>query len=127
MGGIARLCIIIRSSDFGRSFRRSTRRLKNKLVQRPRGDRDVEARYAEMQQQGVTAQVLSRLSLILFVTAVLYVGIGTIIHFHRAGSLLLLLLVAVLGALSMVAAAMVGPMKPGAVSTSARSCRSAGS
>jgi ABC-2 type transport system permease protein len=51
----------------------------------------------------LTAQVLSRLSLILFVTAVLYVGIGTIIHFHRAGSLLLLLLVAVLGALSMVA------------------------
>jgi ABC transporter DrrB family efflux protein len=51
----------------------------------------------------LTAQVLSRLSLILFVTAVLYVGIGTIIHFHSAGSLLLLMLVAVLGALSMVA------------------------
>jgi ABC transporter DrrB family efflux protein len=51
----------------------------------------------------LTAQVLSRLSLILFVTVVLYVGIGTIIHFHSAGSLLLLMLVAVLGALSMVA------------------------
>jgi ABC-type multidrug transport system permease subunit len=51
----------------------------------------------------LTAQVLSRLVLILFVTAVLYVGIGTLIHFHSAGSLLLLLVVAVLGALSMVA------------------------
>jgi ABC transporter DrrB family efflux protein len=51
----------------------------------------------------LTAQVLSRLALILFVTAVLYAGIGAIIHFHSAGSLLLLLLVAVLGALSMVA------------------------
>jgi ABC-2 type transport system permease protein len=51
----------------------------------------------------LSAQVLSRLTLILFVTSVLYVGIGTIIHFHRAGSLLLLLLVTLLGALSMVA------------------------
>ena len=51
----------------------------------------------------LTAQVLSRLALILFVTTVLYVGIGMIIHFHSAGSLLLLVLVAVLGALSMVA------------------------
>jgi ABC transporter DrrB family efflux protein len=51
----------------------------------------------------LTAQVLSRLVLILFVTAVLYAGIGAIIHFHSAGSLALLLLVAVLGALSMVA------------------------
>jgi ABC transporter DrrB family efflux protein len=51
----------------------------------------------------LTAQVLSRLCLILFVTGVLYVGIATIIHFHRAGSALLLLLIAVLGALSMVA------------------------
>jgi ABC-2 type transport system permease protein len=51
----------------------------------------------------LTAQVMSRLTLILFVTAVLYAGIGAIIHFHSAGSLLLLLLVAVLGALSMVA------------------------
>jgi ABC-type polysaccharide/polyol phosphate export permease len=31
------------------------------------------------------------------------VGIGTIIHFHRAGSMLLVILVGVLGALSMVA------------------------
>jgi ABC-2 type transport system permease protein len=51
----------------------------------------------------LTAQVLSRLCLILFVTGVLYTGIGTIIHFHRAGSALLLILVAVLSALSMVA------------------------
>jgi ABC-2 type transport system permease protein len=51
----------------------------------------------------LTAQVLSRLALILFVTGVLYVGIGMIIHFHSAGSLSLLVLVAVLGALSMVA------------------------
>jgi ABC-2 type transport system permease protein len=51
----------------------------------------------------LTAQVLSRLGLILFVTGVLYVGIGTIINFHRAGSGALLLLVAILGSLSMVA------------------------
>jgi ABC-2 type transport system permease protein len=51
----------------------------------------------------LTAQVLSRLCLILFVTTVLYVGVGTIIHFHSAGSVALLLLLAVLGALSMIA------------------------
>ena len=51
----------------------------------------------------LTAQVLSRLGLILFVTTVLYVGIGTVIHFHRAGSGLLMILIAILGALSMVA------------------------
>jgi ABC-2 type transport system permease protein len=51
----------------------------------------------------LTAQVLSRLGLILFVTTVLYLGIGTIIHFHRAGSGLLVILIGVLGALSMVA------------------------
>jgi ABC-2 type transport system permease protein len=51
----------------------------------------------------LTAQVLSRLGLILFVTTVLYLGIGTIIHFHRAGSGLLVILVGILGALSMVA------------------------
>jgi ABC-2 type transport system permease protein len=51
----------------------------------------------------LTAQVLSRLALILFVTTVLYVGIGTIIHFHRAGSILLVILIGLLGALSMVA------------------------
>lgn len=51
----------------------------------------------------LSAQVLSRLCLILFVTTVLYLGIGSIIHFHRAGSGLLAILVAVLGALSMVA------------------------
>lgn len=51
----------------------------------------------------LTAQVLSRLGLILFVTVVLYLGIGAIIHFHSAGNILLLLFVAVIGALSMVA------------------------
>jgi ABC-type multidrug transport system permease subunit len=51
----------------------------------------------------LSAQVLSRLSLILFVTGVLYVGISLIIHFHTAGSYALLLLLAVLGALSMIA------------------------
>jgi ABC-type multidrug transport system permease subunit len=51
----------------------------------------------------LTAQVLSRLGVILFVTTVLYLGIGTIIHFHRTGSGLLVILIGVLGALSMVA------------------------
>ena len=49
------------------------------------------------------AQVLSRLGLILFVTVVLYTGVGALIGFHNAGSGLLLLLLAVLGALSMIA------------------------
>jgi ABC-2 type transport system permease protein len=51
----------------------------------------------------LTAQILSRLCLILFVTALLYVGVGSIIHFHCAGSVALLVLLAVLGALSMIA------------------------
>jgi ABC-2 type transport system permease protein len=51
----------------------------------------------------LSAQVLSRLSLILFVTVVLYVGIGAILHFHSAGSVALLLLLAVIGSLSMIA------------------------
>jgi ABC-2 type transport system permease protein len=51
----------------------------------------------------LTAQVLSRLSLILFLTSALYAGIGTIIHFHSAGSIGLLLLIAVIGSLSMIA------------------------
>lgn len=51
----------------------------------------------------LSAQVLSRLGLILFVTTVLYVGISRIIGFHNAGNILLLLLVAILSALSMVA------------------------
>jgi ABC-2 type transport system permease protein len=51
----------------------------------------------------LTAQVLSRLCLILFVTTVLYVGVGTIIHFHSVGNVALLVLLAVLGALSMIA------------------------
>jgi ABC-2 type transport system permease protein len=51
----------------------------------------------------LSAQVLSRLALILFVTLVLYVGIGMIIHSRSAGSLWLLALIALLGALSMIA------------------------
>src|SRR5580700_4227880 len=51
----------------------------------------------------LSAQVLSRLSLVIFVTSVLYAGIGAIIRFHSAGSVLLLLLLAILGALSMIA------------------------
>jgi ABC-2 type transport system permease protein len=51
----------------------------------------------------LTAQVLSRLSLIVFVTAVLYIVIAASIHFHSAGSVSLLLLLAVLGSLSMIA------------------------
>lgn len=51
----------------------------------------------------LSAQVLSRLGLILFVTVILYVGIGAIIGFHNAGSTLLLLVLATIGALSMIA------------------------
>jgi ABC-2 type transport system permease protein len=51
----------------------------------------------------LSAQVLSRLCLTLFVTVLLYVGIASIIHFHSAGSLLLLLVLAVLASLSMIA------------------------
>jgi ABC-2 type transport system permease protein len=51
----------------------------------------------------LSAQVLSRLTLILVVTAILYGGIAAIIGFHNAGSMLLLVLLAVLGALSMIA------------------------
>jgi ABC-2 type transport system permease protein len=51
----------------------------------------------------LSAQVVSRLGLILFVTAILYVGIGAIIGFRNAGSTLLLLLLAIIGALSMIA------------------------
>ena len=51
----------------------------------------------------LSAQVLSRLTLILFITGVLYAGIGAVIGFHSAGSVLLLAPVAVAGALSMIA------------------------
>jgi ABC-type multidrug transport system permease subunit len=51
----------------------------------------------------LSAQVLSRLLLILVVTAILYAGISAIIGFHSAGSLLLLIVLAVIGALSMIA------------------------
>jgi ABC-2 type transport system permease protein len=51
----------------------------------------------------LSAQVLSRLLLILLVTCILYTGIGAIIRFHSVGSVPLLALLAVLGALSMIA------------------------
>jgi ABC-2 type transport system permease protein len=51
----------------------------------------------------LAAQVLSRLCLILFVTFMLYAGISRILHFHNAGSIALLLVLAVCGALSMIA------------------------
>jgi ABC-2 type transport system permease protein len=50
----------------------------------------------------LTAQVLSRLILILVVTAILYFGVSLIIHFHNSGSYALLFLVALLGSLSMI-------------------------
>ena len=50
----------------------------------------------------LTAQVLSRLGLTLLVTTILYVGIGTIIHFHSAGNIALLMLLVLVGALSMI-------------------------
>jgi ABC transporter DrrB family efflux protein len=49
------------------------------------------------------AQVLSRLAIILTVTTILYVGIGTIIGFHSAGNVALLALLLILGALSLIA------------------------
>jgi ABC-2 type transport system permease protein len=51
----------------------------------------------------LTAQVLSRLCLILIVTGTLYLGIGSVIHFHPVGNILLVALLAVVGALSMIA------------------------
>ena len=51
----------------------------------------------------LSAQVLSRLTLIVIVTVILYVGIGAIIRFHSVGNVLLLMLLAILGALSMIA------------------------
>jgi ABC-2 type transport system permease protein len=51
----------------------------------------------------LSAQVLSRLGLTLLVSCILYTGIGTVIHFHNAGSTALLFLVALLGSLSLIA------------------------
>jgi ABC-type multidrug transport system permease subunit len=51
----------------------------------------------------LSAQVMSRLGLALLVTIILYTGIGSVIHFHNAGSVALLLLIAVLGSLSLIA------------------------
>jgi len=51
----------------------------------------------------LSAQVLSRLCLTLGITIILYVGVSNIIHFHSAGSLLLLFGIGLLGALSLIA------------------------
>ncbi|HVY80914.1 MAG TPA: ABC transporter permease, partial [Steroidobacteraceae bacterium] len=51
----------------------------------------------------LSAQVLSRLTLTAVVTMVLYAGIASIIHFHSAGSLWLLVMLLILGSLSMIA------------------------
>ena len=51
----------------------------------------------------LSAQVLSRLGLTLLITLILYVGVSAIIDFHSAGSNLLLIGIAVLGALSLIA------------------------
>jgi ABC-type multidrug transport system permease subunit len=51
----------------------------------------------------LTAQVLSRLCLTAVVSTILYIGIGTLIHFHSAGNVLLLIAIALLGGLSMIA------------------------
>ncbi len=49
------------------------------------------------------AQVLSRMAIILTVTTILYVGVGTIIGFHSAGNVALLALLLVMAALSLIA------------------------
>jgi ABC-type multidrug transport system permease subunit len=51
----------------------------------------------------LSAQVLSRLSLTVIVTSLLYAGIAWLIHFQSAGSLWLLAALLVLGSLSMIA------------------------
>ena len=51
----------------------------------------------------LSAQVLSRLSLVMLVTVILYCGVAPIIHFHAAGSVLLLFCIALVGALSLIA------------------------
>jgi ABC-2 type transport system permease protein len=51
----------------------------------------------------LSAQVLSRLSIVVLVTVILYCGVSPIIHFHALGNPLLLFLIALLGALSLIA------------------------
>ncbi len=51
----------------------------------------------------LTAQVFSRLTIIVFITVALYLGVGTLIGFHNSGNVALLLLLLVLGSLSMIA------------------------
>jgi ABC-type multidrug transport system permease subunit len=51
----------------------------------------------------LSAQVLSRLSLTVVVTSILYAGIAAIIGFHNAGSVALLVALMIIGSLSMIA------------------------
>lgn len=51
----------------------------------------------------LSAQVLSRLALILVITTILYVGTSAVIGFHSVGNPALLLLIATLGSLSLIA------------------------
>jgi ABC-2 type transport system permease protein len=51
----------------------------------------------------LSAQVLSRLTLTLFMSIVIYCSVALLIDFHTAGSVLLLLLIAILGSLSLIA------------------------
>jgi ABC-type multidrug transport system permease subunit len=53
--------------------------------------------------QFISAQILSRLVLVLFVTVVLFFGLDLVLGFYNAGSLLALLLVAALGSICMIA------------------------
>lgn len=51
----------------------------------------------------ISAQILSRLTLIMFVTVIVFTGLKLTLNFPVEGSYLLLLLVALLGAISMIA------------------------
>ena len=51
----------------------------------------------------LSAQVLSRLVLTVIVTSILYIGISSLIGFHVAGSMLLLIALMLIGSLSMIA------------------------
>jgi ABC-type multidrug transport system permease subunit len=51
----------------------------------------------------LSAQVLSRLVLTVLVTSILYIGISSLIGFHAAGNMLLLIALMLVGSLSMIA------------------------
>ncbi len=50
----------------------------------------------------ITAQVTSRMLLIMSITVLVFIGVHLLVHFYMAGSYLTLLLVAILGATSMI-------------------------